>query len=598
MRKMLQYQKKIFNYFLFFEALFLIASGLLFFQYNISTIKENIRGSNTRFLETGKKNFEQRLDEMDKKARSVHASSTIMTVLSKIEYSDENYFDRYPRDNDAVKNVLYSLFSTENINGQLGILSRFGDFTFINNFTYTTIPSPREMLEDSYIRKVLSGEENSLFIPPHQANFREDDYPVITLVRGLRNSFHTFGVLRYSRSLDYFFEPFEYEEANNRISIMILDGKGEFQASNSPVAGKGFIPSDIGNRIMEQSSGIVEIENSNGSFFASFSRIESTGWYLVAFEDMSLYKGKIRGFLLLFLSVYLSIFLLLTLVIRIITNQLAMPITRLKETIEHLSQDEEISIQPPVNNNEIAMVSAAIEDLLVEIQEKNRRLEEARKREIRTHLEIIEAQMNPHFLYNILNVIGAYGQLSGAENVYEMCRELVHILRYSLELNQESVPLKEELKNISGYLYLMKMRYGDFLNYTVETDPSFDHFQVPKLILQPFVENCFKHAFQKADPPWNIKITSGSDEKGWFINMENNGSVFPREILEDTLEQINKLKKEFRNRIKSERPTEHLGIVNTVLRMNLFFEGNEIFRINTKEETTTVSIGGPFLWNP
>ena len=179
-------------------------------------------------------------------------------------------------------------------------------------------------------------------------------------------------------------------------------------------------------------------------------------------------------------------------------TNLTQPLRQLTDKLIRLEPGENIPALPGSVDNEIIFLTNAIQGYLSEIYDQNQRLTEERHRTLIAHYDAMEAQLNPHFLYNTLSVIGMTGLASGNTDVSDMCTELSQLLRYSLSYTGQSVLLSQEIDNARHYLYIMKIRYEDDLKYEWQLDDSLNDITVPKLILQPLIENCFQHGFHQA----------------------------------------------------------------------------------------------------
>ena len=118
-------------------------------------------------------------------------------------------------------------------------------------------------------------------------------------------------------------------------------------------------------------------------------------------------------------------------------------------------------------------------------------------------LKALQSQINPHFYYNTLSSIIVLAENGDSETVVKMCRNLSRIMRYITNTTETTVTLKDELDYVQKYLYCMKVRYQSSLNYSIHVDESLLSQPVPKLIIQPIVENAIRYGSNCA-PPWNI----------------------------------------------------------------------------------------------
>ena len=192
---------------------------------------------------------------------------------------------------------------------------------------------------------------------------------------------------------------------------------------------------------------------------------------------------------------------------------------------------------------------------------------------------------------NTLSSIIVLAENGDSETVVKMCRNLSRIMRYITNTTETTVTLKDELDYVQKYLYCMKVRYQSSLNYSIHVDESLLSQPVPKLIIQPIVENAIRYGSNCA-PPWNISITSMVTEGSWQIEVTDSGPGFTEEAKERITANIMKA---IQNPGLPELKINGLGTINVYLRWKIFCKGDIIFRYgNTAEGHGIVSIGRYF----
>lgn len=185
--------------------------------------------------------------------------------------------------------------------------------------------------------------------------------------------------------------------------------------------------------------------------------------------------------------------------------------------------------------------------------------------------EALIACINPHFLYNTLNTISAMASLEGADDTNRMIYHLRDMFQYSSDVARKEVPLQEELKNITDYLSIQEIRYGNTFQYHIDVPKEFLECQVPKLILQPVVENCFKHGFesrpaQNKDALKEIIICAVKEEEKLKIYVTDNGQGM-------TIEQQAKLMQSLDEgeRYRNEKGRTEIGLRNVHQRLKMMY---------------------------
>jgi ligand-binding sensor protein len=199
-------------------------------------------------------------------------------------------------------------------------------------------------------------------------------------------------------------------------------------------------------------------------------------------------------------------------------------------------------------------------------------------------LKQMQAQMNPHFLFNALNTVARLAMLEAAPQTEKIIYELANYLRYSLKTTEGAQKLEREIENARRYLAIQKMRFGDRLEYQINIDPTLLDYTIPAMILQPIVENSVIHGLEIKKDGGKIMITgeklSGEE---MLISVSDNGVGFPPETLASL------------NNCEDPPPSNFgLGLVNTSKRIRgMFGERYGLRAESIPNETTTVYISLP-----
>jgi len=167
----------------------------------------------------------------------------------------------------------------------------------------------------------------------------------------------------------------------------------------------------------------------------------------------------------------------------------------------------------------IALASAI--ELTVDWISEKRRNDELQKQQLKTELNFLKTQIQPHFFFNTLNNLYAL-TIEKSENAPEVILKLSEIMQYVLyEVKEPKISLLKEIKYIQSYLDLEKLRYGSTTKSQLMINGCIDTVNVPPLLFLPFIENCFKHGTKNNDST-KIKINFEKKEKELLFNVENN----------------------------------------------------------------------------
>lgn len=316
-----------------------------------------------------------------------------------------------------------------------------------------------------------------------------------------------------------------------------------------------------------------------------------TGWTYVIVQDEAEVLHPVRNMMRFMIMVGFLIAGLCLVFSYMTSRQLIKPIRKLKRVIHKTmldTLDENNKAELSNSFAELEELNQEFADMNVNLKKSMNELLDSRAQELKSRNLALQSQINPHFYYNTLASIIVLAEKDRKEEVITICRNLTRMMRYITGSSNAPVTLREEMEYVRKYLYCMKVRFQENLNYTIEVDESILDVPVPKLIIQPIVENALKYGID-CKPPWDITIRSVITEDCWRIEVEDTGSGFSGESLKMIRERI---------RIADEQPglpelnIDGLGLLNVYIRWHLHCGEQVIFEYgNTGQHHGIVAIG-------
>lgn len=330
--------------------------------------------------------------------------------------------------------------------------------------------------------------------------------------------------------------------------------------------------------------------------YVAYARSESTGWttYLVTPKQDVL--GPVNSVKYLSILLITSLMLLSFVYIYFSTRNLLLPIRKLRSQIWRISYSNmNLKWDNPTQNNDLILLNEAFQDLMERLQESIEREKIALHEEVKARNSALQAQIAPHFIHNVLYLISIAAQEGKTDVVTDMCKHLSDSLRYIVSSPYAHVTLADELEHTRHYLSLVQQKYEDDLVWEIHADESARNVQLPRLVLQPFVENCIEHAFTHSDPPWRIEITVKQFNGLWAVEIKDNGDGFPPGKINEIMDNLRK--SEAAAGEGDERPASigNMGIVNSVGRLKLMYQNRLFFNLFNHadgEKGATVQIIG------
>ncbi|MBN2617065.1 MAG: histidine kinase [Spirochaetales bacterium] len=251
---------------------------------------------------------------------------------------------------------------------------------------------------------------------------------------------------------------------------------------------------------------------------------------------LKLYRGlQLYSIFFILLIVSVSFLVLLNRI-----NSISHPLTQLSLMTEQISDGyfdmPDLEIHSVDEINMVAMgfnnMKNGVRHYISEINRKND-LEKVLKR---MELYTMQAQMNPHFLFNTINTGLQLAIVEDAEKTAEYMENLASLLRYNLREKRFFVPLRKEYTGLVSYINLLKIRFPKSLNFDIDVNESIlDDFECPAMLLQPLVENTVIHAFKEHDGLGTVRITIDGKDKILKLIVEDNGIGIPQDVIDNLL---------------------------------------------------------------
>lgn len=323
-------------------------------------------------------------------------------------------------------------------------------------------------------------------------------------------------------------------DRNSHITSVILDKNGQV------------IFGDMGNEMLRNYFSSHPGEYNTGSkinraalfdsaekpyFFKSMD-IPDTDWVLVTFEkeaDMAMGFFPVGGLVLLIVAVLLVLFYLFS---QYFLNAIINPIHTVCEGMSKLDNND-LNVQiEPTGEREIRELMVSFNEMVLGIKNMFRMTEESSQKKHEAEIQALQRQINPHFIVNTLNSIRFMAEVAKFDGIRKMAEALVNIVSCSFRSNSDFYTVGDELEMLRTYVYLMRIRYSNGFDVDYDVSDGCLDYQIPRLILQPIVENSITHGFDEtAEELGEIHISVYTDDEFLCLGVEDNGrGMTPEQI--------------------------------------------------------------------
>jgi sensor histidine kinase YesM len=201
----------------------------------------------------------------------------------------------------------------------------------------------------------------------------------------------------------------------------------------------------------------------------------------------------------------------------VISNGLTKPLRYMVQTMNRIRRGETKLRLKPMTKNEIGVLGQEFNDLLDETVRLMKRELQSKIAANDARYKALQAQVNPHFLYNTLDTMGGIAALQNCPTVGTLCKALSNIFRYSLNMKDTFATLEDEVLHIKSYMYVMNVRMNDSIHLDYQIDSMLFHIKIPRLAIQPLVENAIQHGLKNTRNEKKMQI--GAERKGHILSI-------------------------------------------------------------------------------
>ena len=404
--------------------------------------------------------------------------------------------------------------------------------------------------------------------------FGNSEKEVLVYLQKSDNTRHYQEVLYYLRMV---------KNMNNYQMQMVEDIREDMKSNLNPVRKKAY----LNNYFIEM--------NSNTKLFIQ-AYFNFTGIIFDSYYEESEKLGKDISFLVTILTIIGFILTTLYLLgfIKIInqfektSRDLSLRIWNTEDI--SLSRYYELNqVSKTINNMKHAIIDY-IEELesksKLEIQLNNEKLIRMEQEKLlhETKLLSLQMKMNPHFLFNTLNLIGSTAISCNAELATELIEAISEILRYNLEYDEKNVSLQVEIAMIEKYIFIQKTRWQDRINFSIINEIPEENIKIPPMLIQPLIENSIIHGLKNIIDKGIITVSFRKELSDIVVSVFDNGSGIEKEKLEKIFKEDN---------YESEKKRSSIGLKNIRKRMEMLYNRKDLLKINSLEEGTLISLSFP-----
>ncbi len=319
------------------------------------------------------------------------------------------------------------------------------------------------------------------------------------------------------------------------------------------------------------------IQLDHTSYLVNFSISKQLGWYVVDYVPLDKVLSPVNVSRTLFYACSVLLLLLGIAAAFLLYRNVQVPLSLLMRSMQRVKIGDYSTRLGPRKDKEFRFVFSRFNEMTQQIQTLIESVYEAKLRARESELKQLQSQINPHFLYNCLNYVKHMARLGDEESVVRMAVNLADYYRYATRVEKQKVMVKEELKLVRSYLEIQQMRLKR-MSFLIEVPEHVSDRSIPRLLIQPIVENAVIHGIEQIGREGLIRITGGDEKERIYVQVEDNGPGME----EDALSTL---------RGKLEKPLDEemgCGLWNVHQRLRLTFGEQAGLEIRSKPGEGTI----------
>jgi two-component system, sensor histidine kinase YesM len=539
--------KLIVSYSLLVSFIILIL-GFAYYQISARNMLSNVRESLGNVVLNNNQLLDEKMQDIRDKSEVLPIDDELYQAIMSVDAADNESILKADR---RITQILFRYFG-----GDEDIYSSFivtPAYTFGN--AGRMFVTPDGFFSSAMHRQSIAGQGDLEWIPaysyaemfeePLMAGLNYEYSKLVSAVKELnltyideQGIFHvlpdrmTKPVLMVNLTPDYVSKLFrEYAEQSgfSNLSYGIVDEDGTVViASDEQMIAEKHLPSWLADTYgLKQGSLQREIDGEQ--MLISYDRMESTGWisYIeIPVEDALQDLKALRLYSIAFLAVMLTVSILLASLMSIFITK---PIIRIKKAMKQMERGNFHVHIPEKGRDELGQLIRMFNHMNARIQTLIEENYATRLREKEAELASLNLQLNPHFLYNTLTTMYWIALENNQQEMSRIMLYLAEMLQTSTRSKSETWPLRTDLDWLNKYIYIMSSRFENVFAVDIDVDERLLDMEVPKLFLQPFVENAIIHGLAETEEGGSIVIKGWQDGDRVLFSVEDNGNGIGRE---------------------------------------------------------------------
>ncbi|MDN5316126.1 MAG: two-component system, sensor histidine kinase YesM [Thermoanaerobacterium sp.] len=555
--------------------LFVLIVSISFLSITYKEINNNITNSkvmqvSNEIVSNINSSIESLINTVDNQSKILISSQILQSALSNGNAGNYASFIQ------PMSKYLADFLNFNDFISSIYILDNRGNGYFVDNVSYKNINLSVLKSADWYDKLIsLRGAYILIANSGSLINDSKGNQGYVSFIRVINdiNSQKPAGFMIINISKSYLYKYINSSINTYTSGIIIKDEKGNSIIEPTNISKS--LNDEIFNYIKPNNSAIKKID---GKVYIISDLKNNFGWNIISVTPFNELNSQFWIYNLILLLVIIINIVLLILGLLFISLFITQPIIKLVNSMKGIKDGKFEKVNIITGNDEIGMLKDVYNKMIDEIKKLIGDIINEQKMKRKLELDVMQSQIKPHFLFNSFDAISALILMNDTKNASKIVKALGKFYRSFLMNGNEEITIKEELDIINNYLTIQKIRFGDKFNVVMNIDEGVLNYKIPKLILQPLVENALNHGVRNKDGQGIISIKALYDNDQIKLIVEDNGKGMSEEKIREIESGMSK----------------GVGLKSTIERLKIYYNSADVVKIYSKiDEGTKIEITIP-----
>ncbi|ACT03942.1 cache domain-containing sensor histidine kinase [Paenibacillus sp. JDR-2] len=555
-----------------------ILLGVISYQLSASSVRETAQDYTAELIRQVNANIQTYITSMENISMLALSNEDVRELVSE-EGNNATNSEELARE-QRISAYFHSIIASRKDIASINVIGYNG--LFVSDREHVELNPSVRLAEQPWYTSAQEASGRIVVSSSHVQHMFKDEYDwVVSLSRELWSKDQTEprGVLLVDLNFSVINDTLNNIDLSKRGYIFIVDEDGNIVYHPQQQLIYSNLKSEKIDEVLAKGSGSFMTDEGKTSRIYT---IQDTGfgWKIVGVSYVNELIGNKREMQLSMVAAGIFCLIVGLLLAVFISRNLSRPIKQLQE---HMKKVEKgiFNIRVPIGNpREIASLARTFNLMVVKIEELMSQVVREQEIKRKSELTALQAQINPHFLYNTLDSIIWMAEGKKTDEVVLMTSALARLFRSSISRGQELVSIRTEIEHVANYLTIQKIRYKDKLDFHIDVDPDIYAYRTLKVLLQPLLENAIYHGIKNRIGTGTIQVTGGKRDGYIWLEVSDNGVGMEAEALRTILEPR-----------RSDRESKGVGVVNVHERIQLYFgKDYGLTYKSVQDEGTTVTV--------